>query len=51
MQESIIYVQVPSDKGIILSLLNNVPVSVLIADVAAVKWLDEVKKAVNHLKL
>ncbi len=49
-QESLIYIQKPADKNNLLELLNNVPVSVLGSDYAAIKWLDELKRIARELK-
>ena len=50
MQEETIYVQKPAEKSQLLALLNNVPASVLQADVKAVLCLDELKRVANNLK-
>ncbi|WP_170234095.1 hypothetical protein [Segetibacter aerophilus] len=50
MQENIVYVQKPADKNKLLELLNNVPQSILVADVKAILWLDEVRRVAENLK-
>jgi hypothetical protein len=51
MEADLIFVQKPVDKSRLTELLDNVPVSVLTASYEAVKWLDEIKRAANELKL
>lgn len=50
LENNMVYIQMPADKTKLLQLLNNAPVSILTADFAAVKWLDEVKRVANELK-
>ena len=50
IDEPLVYIQTPAPKTRLYELINNPPMSVLMADSKAVRWLDELKREIEKLK-